>query len=995
MRSRSLLAAPALLFGATVIAQCSLSTNASQTTITCGSCVTLTAFGSGGLQAFSEDFNSGAPTGWQFTQSAQFNNPCSPNGVDGTTHLWMGDGSINPRDMVTVPLDLTLGGSICFDMLFAEQGENSPCEGPDEPQEGVYLEYSVDNGATWITINYFDPNGGYDPQLTNWNNYCFPLPAGALTPNTMIRWHQDDVTDDIYDHWGIDNVVITLNDPAFNITWLHDNFSYGFGSPGGENPTPVCPQTTTTYVAQVSDGVTTCLDSVTVTVVPPVIVMTAGNDTTICNGECVTLGADAYHLVHPESNPTFENNEFALVIGGNSSIDINVQGLFSSTISDGSITSVCINGFNFSGSFICTSFGGCDCNGTPIGFFESCDVTSAGFTVTLTTPGGCDIILAPASGAPGDFSNTCFVPVGGAPIGGSYPAGGTWSPAEPFSDLNDCDINGVWTLSFSAPGVGLGFGSLTGWNISFHDPEVTEPVNFVWSPTTNMTGSNTLSPTVCPTGTTTYTLTATDLAGCTSASDEVTITTENCCSLEVIDVAVVAPGCNVNDGSITITTIQGETTGVTYALNGGTPQTSPTFTGLGPGQYTVTVNDDNDCPVPQSVDLPEAPGPVIDALGQTPSGCDPPSGTITVSATGSGLQYSIDGGVTFQASPVFNGLAAGTYTITVQDGGGCNTTATVDVLQIGGPTIDDVSSTPSACAPPDGTVTVTASGTGLTYSLDGAVFQPSNIFNGIAGGTYTVTVNDDAGCSTTTQVTVAAPQPPVPVITGPMVGCVGETLVLTTTAPFSSYVWSTGENGPSASIGSSGAITVTVTDVDGCIGTSAPFQVQFEGPTAAFTSTPPSPQLPGVTVDFLDASSGNGSTIVGWAWEFGDGNGANLPDVSWTYTEPGQYPVTLTVTTANGCIDSVTVFYIVRPADIIIPNVFSPNNDGQNDAFTIDNIDFFPNVLTIFNRWGSVVYEKKDYRNQWKGTDLPDGTYFYVLVLDDGREFTGHVTLLR
>jgi gliding motility-associated-like protein len=60
-----------------------------------------------------------------------------------------------------------------------------------------------------------------------------------------------------------------------------------------------------------------------------------------------------------------------------------------------------------------------------------------------------------------------------------------------------------------------------------------------------------------------------------------------------------------------------------------------------------------------------------------------------------------------------------------------------------------------------------------------------------------------------------------------------------------------------------------------------------------------------------------------------------------------------------------------------------------------ENIEFFQNELAIFDRWGIIVYEKKDYRNQWKGEEQPDGTYFYVLVLEDGREFTGHLTLLK
>src|SRR5690606_2783562 len=134
--------------------------------------------------------------GWAFTQQAMFNNPCSPGGVDGTTHIWMGNNSPVPRSLVTLPYDLTpaiAGATICFDLLMATQTGNSggPCEGPDEPDEGVYLQYSTDGGNTWNTVHYFDPNGGTDQQLVNWNHWCFQLPPGAITSNTQIRWFQD------------------------------------------------------------------------------------------------------------------------------------------------------------------------------------------------------------------------------------------------------------------------------------------------------------------------------------------------------------------------------------------------------------------------------------------------------------------------------------------------------------------------------------------------------------------------------------------------------------------------------------------------------------------------------------------------------------------------------------------------------------------------------------------------------------------------------------
>src|SRR3989338_3940120 len=224
-----------LLISSLGIAQCSLTTIAADQTITCVDCVTLSAFGNGsGNIAFQEDFNSGSPVGWQFTQNE------------------------------TIGFDLTLGGTVCFEMRYSVQADATPCEGPDEPDEGVYLQYSTDNGATWVTIEYYDPNGGYDPALNAWNQYCATLPPGALTANTMIRWHQDDVSGAEFDNWGIDNVIITLNDPTFHIVWLHDGYDYGFGSPGGDNPVPVCPKNTTMYTAQITNGVTTCTSDITI-----------------------------------------------------------------------------------------------------------------------------------------------------------------------------------------------------------------------------------------------------------------------------------------------------------------------------------------------------------------------------------------------------------------------------------------------------------------------------------------------------------------------------------------------------------------------------------------------------------------------------------------------------------------------------------------------------------------------------------------------------------
>jgi gliding motility-associated-like protein len=87
---------------------------------------------------------------------------------------------------------------------------------------------------------------------------------------------------------------------------------------------------------------------------------------------------------------------------------------------------------------------------------------------------------------------------------------------------------------------------------------------------------------------------------------------------------------------------------------------------------------------------------------------------------------------------------------------------------------------------------------------------------------------------------------------------------------------------------------------------------------------------------------------------------------------------------------------VIIPAEIEIPNVFSPNGDGVNDYFDIKNIQYFRNNVFVYNRWGQPIFEAKDYRNNWRANDVPEGTYYYVVRLTDtGREYTGHVTLLR
>jgi gliding motility-associated-like protein len=110
----------------------------------------------------------------------------------------------------------------------------------------------------------------------------------------------------------------------------------------------------------------------------------------------------------------------------------------------------------------------------------------------------------------------------------------------------------------------------------------------------------------------------------------------------------------------------------------------------------------------------------------------------------------------------------------------------------------------------------------------------------------------------------------------------------------------------------------------------------------------------------------------------------------------GRYEVI--VTDADNCFIEVSPPARV-PLDtrVIIPNVFTPNDDDVNDTFYIRNLPDTGNQLLITNRWGAQVFTSKDYNrsNFWTGDGVVDGLYFYRLQVDGGDVFTGWVEIIR
>jgi subtilisin-like proprotein convertase family protein len=298
-------------YGKSSFSQCTISASAVPATINCGDSISPLAIADAGtyVTLYENNFNTSDPgPGWTSANAnLSFTNPCqyAGDGGDGTPHLWVGSGTNPPRQIATVNYNVARGGRICFDMKYARclnvgaiqgpectPGAAGDCEAPDLPPEGVYFQYSTNNGVTWVTIQYWDPTVN-NAALIRWNNYCVNIPAAAATANTRFRWFQDNTSGSTVDHWGIDNVRISVNPPGFRYIWSHspvDSPNPGKHAPGGP--------TYTYYVTYTDNNGISCNASVTVNVTMP-SVTASGSPLQICPGASVQLDNESSLKANP------------------------------------------------------------------------------------------------------------------------------------------------------------------------------------------------------------------------------------------------------------------------------------------------------------------------------------------------------------------------------------------------------------------------------------------------------------------------------------------------------------------------------------------------------------------------------------------------------------------------------------------------------------------------------------------------------------------------
>lgn len=190
-----------------------------------------------------------------------------------------------------------------------------------------------------------------------------------------------------------------------------------------------------------------------------------------------------------------------------------------------------------------------------------------------------------------------------------------------------------------------------------------------------------------------------------------------------------------------------------------------------------------------------------------------------------------------------------------------------------------------------------------------------------------------------------------------------------------------------------GIVELIITDpLTSCASNSGIFTTNFYPvPVAGISANYPN-LYPGTIINLNDSSTGE----VAWNWDFGNTYNSTNENTQTVYNSPGTYLITLVVENEFGCLDSTT-YELVIGGKVVIPNVFTPNNDGSNDYFEILGLEKYN--IVILNRWGQTLFTGNENTTFWDGTtpageEVPEGTYFFVLTADNLEE-KGALTLFR
>ncbi|GGG52357.1 PKD domain-containing protein [Bizionia arctica] len=512
----------------------------------------------------------------------------------------------------------------------------------------------------------------------------------------------------------------------------------------------------------------------------------------------------------------------------------------------------------------------------------------------------------------------------------------------------------------------------------------------------------------------TYTVTITDSSGCLDTLDFI-ITQNDEISIDVTTTEIECYGDN--DASITINNISGGIPPYTIAWsNFGTGMQQ---TNLSAGIYTITITDAINCSKSFPIEIEEAPIFLIDPVVTQMSCSGENDASIILNFQGGMAPITVVWNDDSSAGVERNNLAPGTYSVTITDGTPCViqdsfTIFNILPLQLSANVThaldcDDINS---------GSINLLIAGGTPPFNVDWSNGATTEDLNSIPPNTYHVTVTDAHGCQIEGNWEVNRFEPLVlDVDIQSEVDCVAKTVDQTFVAlasggvpPFQ-FTWSSGTvsglNNEMMTTDVNGLVVLEVLDSQGCT-TNFSFNVEipvlgdpnFEISSFGYTNY-------GVyaiqdPIQFTNTATGDFVSIL---WDFGDGNFSSEVNPIHTYLQVGNYVVTQTVTYPFGCVYSNIITLIVEKGyKLIMPDAFTPNDDGLNDFFGPEYIGLKKMKLNIYDTWGSLIYsESGDDLQGWNGKvrneEAENGNYYYAFIAltfyNDEIEEQGPVVIIK
>lgn len=449
--------------------------------------------------------------------------------------------------------------------------------------------------------------------------------------------------------------------------------------------------------------------------------------------------------------------------------------------------------------------------------------------------------------------------------------------------------------------------------------------------------STSAAPNVSPATTTAYTVTVTDVFGCTG-TDAVVITVG---SPLVASVSVTPASCFAACNGTGSVTASGSFGGYSYYWSTGS--TGTVINSLCATTYTVTVTDMFGCTAQNTITVSE-PTQIVLTGSTTTSNCNQPDGSATVVAAGGTGGYTYLWSPGGQTTPTATNLIPGLYCITVTDANGCFDSICLTVPNTPGVTATITSTSVSCNGLCDGTATVTASLGTAPYTYLWTSGQTSPGTTGLCPGSYTCTITDASGCTASVSATITQPNVIIIDAIPPVTICIGQSTTLNASANGGyasggyTFDWmAPAFTGPSNTVSPTTTTTYTViaTDTAGCLSQSPQTVTVTVNPPLGVTPSANVSICPGINTTLSAIPSGGDGTYT-YNWMPGAGAGS-------TFTVSPAATTTYTITITDGCTTlpatgTVTVTVLQVPVVIFSPNVTSgcdPTCVTFTDASTV------------------------------------------------------------